>query len=65
MTRLTADSVLGVLACLALVLATNALFVADWPRFWSSAIAGIGVAGWLLKRILSEATDENPPTRRS
>ena len=29
--RLVANSALGILACLGLVVATNALFVADWP----------------------------------
>jgi solute:Na+ symporter, SSS family len=65
MKRLTSDSVLGILACLALVLATNALFVADWLLFWGSAIAGTGLAGWLLQRILRGAADEKHATREA
>jgi hypothetical protein len=45
------DSVLGILVCLALVVATNALFVSDWLRLSVSVVAGTGLCAWLLKRI--------------
>jgi Na+/proline symporter len=63
--RIFGDSVLGILACLALVLATNALYVADWPRFWGSVIAGTILTGWLLKRILRGAADEKLAPREA
>ena len=50
--RLAADSVIGVLASLGLVLATNAAFVGDWLRFG----LGLGLAAifsfWLMRRVL-------------
>jgi len=49
------DSLLGILAALGLVLATNALYVADWPRFFASIIACIVAGTWLLRRILRKA----------
>ena len=52
---LVVNSALGVLACLGLVLATNALFVGDWVR----AVAGVAAAGgfglWLIRRMFEPA----------
>ncbi len=51
--RLVADSVIGILVSLGLVLATNAAFVGDWLRFG----LGLGLAGgfafWLMRRVLA------------
>ena len=49
--RLLVSSLLGVLACLGLVLATNALFVADWVRAAGGLVAAIGFGSWLVSRI--------------
>jgi len=58
--ELMVDSLLGILASLGLVLATNAVFVGDWPRFFVSlalcAVAGI----WLLRRILLNTKQTGP-----
>jgi len=58
--RMFGDSILGIIASLGLVLATNAVYVGDWLRFGVS-VAGCIVAGsWLLKRILDAAAAEKP-----
>jgi solute:Na+ symporter, SSS family len=58
--RMLADSLLGIVASLGLVLATNAIFVGDWPRFGISVGVG-GVAGvWLLRRILAQRAIAKP-----
>jgi hypothetical protein len=46
------DSLLGIIASLGLVLATNAVFVGDWPRFVASITVCIVTGSWLLRRIL-------------
>jgi Na+/proline symporter len=46
------DSILGIVASLGLVLATNAVFVGDWPRFFVSIVVCVLMATWLLRRIL-------------
>jgi len=46
------DSLLGMIASLGLVVATNAVFVGDWPRFFMSLITCILTGAWLLRRIL-------------
>lgn len=50
--RMFFDSMLGILAAFGLVLATNAVFVGDWPTFSVGLIACIMAGGWLLKRIM-------------
>ncbi|MEI6074544.1 MAG: hypothetical protein WCS94_03160 [Verrucomicrobiota bacterium] len=51
------DSLLGIMASLGLVLATNAIFVGDWPRFFVSITTG-GISGaWLLRRIWLNTRD--------
>ena len=45
------DCLLGVMACLGLVVATNSLFTGKWLVF------GIGIVcfgGWLLQRVLAD-----------
>ncbi|HZM05554.1 MAG TPA: hypothetical protein VFC44_21340 [Candidatus Saccharimonadales bacterium] len=48
---LIVDSLLGVLACLGLVLATNALFVGDWLRLTGGAITTCCSGLWLVRRV--------------
>ncbi|MGA2660484.1 MAG: hypothetical protein ABSH34_23540 [Verrucomicrobiota bacterium] len=50
--RLVANSLLGVLACLGLVLATNAIFVGDWPRALGAAVSAALAGAWLVRRAL-------------
>src|ERR1039457_7250371 len=52
--RMWIDSLLGILACLGLVLATNAVYVGDWPRFGVSIAVCAGLGFWLLRRILAD-----------
>jgi SSS family solute:Na+ symporter len=49
--RLVASCLLGILACLGLVVMTNSLFAGDWTLFVAGALA-FGLFGyWLIKRI--------------
>lgn len=48
---LIANSILGILACLGLVLATNAVFVGDWPRVLAGLAAALGLGAWLVRRM--------------
>ena len=50
--RLLVDGLIGVLACLALVLATNAIFTRSWTTVLASATAAVGLGAWLTARIL-------------
>lgn len=52
--RLIFDCLLGIVACLALVLGTNAIFVGDWTRVAFSAAACVVFGGWLLARMLEK-----------
>jgi len=54
------DSMLGIVASLGLVLATNAIYVGDWRRFGASVLVCIVAGGWLLKRILDGRSAEKP-----
>jgi len=64
--RLLANSVLGVLACLGLVLATNALFVCDWLRLTAALSVALGLGGWLVSRIVdTPAGKDTPPDSHS
>lgn len=56
--RLLTDSLLGILASLGLVLATNAVFVGDWLRFFASLAGCVILGTWLLRRILAAAAVE-------
>jgi solute:Na+ symporter, SSS family len=51
-TSLFVSSVLGILACLNLVLATNALFVSGWPTFATYFLFTIGFSVALIVRVL-------------
>ena len=60
--RMFVDSLLGIVASLGLVLATNAVFVGDWLRLGvSGAVCGV-TSAWLLRRILQERTDAKAKT---
>jgi SSS family solute:Na+ symporter len=50
--RLLVDGLIGVLACLALVLATNAIFTQSWGTVLLAATAAVGLGAWLTARIL-------------
>ncbi|MHC4444491.1 MAG: hypothetical protein ACYTA5_17985 [Planctomycetota bacterium] len=52
MGHLLFDSTLGVLACLGLVQATNALFVSDWPRMLLGLTCAVLLGIWLIRRVL-------------
>ncbi len=45
------DSLLGMVASLGLVLATNAIFVGDWPRLGLALMVSLVTAIWLLRRM--------------
>jgi Na+/proline symporter len=53
--RMLGDAVLGILASLGLVLATNAIFVGDWIRFGVSLAGCVVTGGWLLRRLWNGA----------
>ncbi len=55
--RLLGDSALGVLACLGLVLATNAVFVGDWTRTIGGATAAALLGAWLVRRVLQASAE--------
>ena len=48
---LIVNSALGVIACLGLVLATNALFVGDWVRAVVGLAGAVGFGAWLISRV--------------
>ncbi len=50
--RLLVDGLIGVLACLGLVLATNAIFTRSWGTVLFAASAAAGLGAWLTARIL-------------
>ncbi len=58
--RLVFDSILGILACLGLVLATNAVFVKDWPVMIGGLAAAVVLGGWLLARVLESGPADDP-----
>jgi hypothetical protein len=45
------DSLLGILACLGLVLATNALFVKNWTVLIAGTVICVVFGVWLLTRV--------------
>jgi len=60
--RLVADSLLGTLACLGLVLAANALFVGDWLRLAVGCAAAVAFGAWLVQRVFApDLAPANPP----
>jgi solute:Na+ symporter, SSS family len=58
--RMFLDCVLGMLASLGLVLATNAIYVGDWPRLGLSLLGCLATGGWLLQRILQAPATKKP-----
>lgn len=50
--RQVADSAIGTMACLGLVVATNAVFVKDWAMTAGGVAATVGFGAWLLARML-------------
>jgi solute:Na+ symporter, SSS family len=50
--QLIFNSALGVLACLGLVLATNAVYVGDWVTTAAGLTGAGGLGGWLVRRVL-------------
>jgi hypothetical protein len=56
MPRLLADSAIGIAACLAFVVATNALFVSSWATTLVSATAALGLSAALVVRVLKAPT---------
>jgi Na+/proline symporter len=59
--HLLKDSLLGIAASTCLVLATNALFVRDWPRLVISVIACVAFGAWLLRRMLNAPNRAKQP----
>ena len=58
---LLVSSVLGILSCLTLVLATNALFVSSWPTFATYFMLSIGFSAALIVRILKNPSSSGQP----
>jgi solute:Na+ symporter, SSS family len=58
---LLVNSVLGILACLGLVLTTNAIFVADWSTIAIYLAAAVGFGGALIVRVLKSPTAASEP----
>jgi SSS family solute:Na+ symporter len=56
MPRLLADSAIGIAACLAFVVATNALFVSSWATTLVSATAALDLSAALVVRVLKAPT---------
>lgn len=60
--QMLVDSLLGIVAALGLVLATNAMFVGDWTRFGGSTAVCAVTGIWLLRRVLRQrATVSSAP----
>jgi SSS family solute:Na+ symporter len=53
--RLIFDSVLGILACLGLVLATNAIFGGNWTTAALGAAGALAFGGWVIARVVVSA----------
>jgi hypothetical protein len=58
---LLVSSVLGILACLTLVLATNAVFVSGWPTFTTYFLLSIGFSTALIVRVLKNPSSSAQP----
>ena len=58
--RMLGDSMLGIVASLGLVLATNAVYVGDWLTFSICLAFCLVTSAWLLRRILQQ-----PPAPKS
>lgn len=62
MRKLAFDSFLGVLSCLGLVLATNALFVKDWRIVTVALVLCLVPGAWLLRRVFNHPSGIASPT---
>ncbi len=49
--RLLFNAVLGIVTCLGLVVATNAIFTSSWGLATAGIVAAVGSAAWLLRRV--------------
>jgi solute:Na+ symporter, SSS family len=58
--RMFGDSMLGIVASLGLVLATNAVYVGDWLTFSISLAVCLVTGAWLLRRILQQPPAPKP-----
>jgi hypothetical protein len=56
------DSAIGIGICLALVLATNAIFVGDWVRLGAGTVVGLALSFWLLKRNRADSAEGRSAT---
>jgi hypothetical protein len=60
--RLLVDSILGILSCVGLVLATNAVFVLDWTTTAAGAAIAIVFGALLIRRVLDFKERETQST---
>lgn len=58
---LLVNSVLGILACLGLVMATNAIFVSGWQTIAISLAAAVGFGAALIVRVLRNPSESPKP----
>ena len=57
------DCLIGTLACLGLVIATNAVFVLDWFRvIWALLLVVVVFGAWLIKRVLMKEKPKPGPS---
>jgi Na+/proline symporter len=61
--HLVVDSLIGITACLGLVVATNALFAGSWLAVGAGAAAAGGFGFWLIRRILTDGRAPKPERR--
>jgi SSS family solute:Na+ symporter len=57
---LVVNCALGILACLGLVLATNALFVGDWFTAVVGLLGAVGFGAWLIRRMFEPVSASAP-----
>ncbi len=58
LSALVLDCVIGMLACLGLVMATNAIFVRNWPLTALGMLAAVGFGGLLIHRSFGQRPGE-------
>jgi solute:Na+ symporter, SSS family len=58
--EMLADTGLGIIAALGLVLATNAVYVGDWSRFFVCVVICVVAGAWLLRRVFLAASQSKP-----
>ena len=59
MGELICNSALGILVCLGMVLATNAVYVGDWVTTAGGLLGAGGLGGWLVIRVLKSHRGES------